>query len=185
MAEGKGTRLGGAHAPALEECALLSSAVDAFIRGNSNFESSVPVNEALEVMQGQTGLQEIFATPIQHKLLTMDGALTWALFLHTAPKHAIEGGDPRLGKFSEKKALAMIATVYDLGMEASVWEHFEEDSDDEDSDEDSTEGSEDGGGDPDELDLGAGPAIAPPEPEARQPRNKTSSKTSSGRAGKR
>lgn len=150
-------------APTLGDCEILAGAVDAFVRANASIESSVPVTGALEKMRGLGDLQEIFAAPIRERLFTMDSALHWALFLHSAPKSAVEGGDPRLKKFSEKKALALIADVYDLGMESAVWEHFEgSDDSDDGSSEDEEPGDEEPG------DEGPGDEEPEPEPEPRK-----------------
>lgn len=143
MSSEKGTHLGG---PAkLGDCPVLSGAVDAFIRANANFESSAAVTAAIDEMLALEDLQGVFEAPIRHKLLAMDAALCWALFLSSAPKHATSEGDPKLAKFSEKKALALIAAVYDVGMDSAVWEHFDADSEDEEDDDDEGETDEDDG----------------------------------------
>jgi hypothetical protein len=131
---------------ALLEHEVLYYAVEGFIRGNSNFESSGPVNDLVDEIGKCCRFEEVFAMPIQHKIFTMEVALRWALFLGTAPARAIEEGDspfsPNKG-FDANEAIYLIASVYDVGLQEAVWEHFEdEDDDDEDDDEEDFEEEE-------------------------------------------
>ena len=124
----------------------LFHAVEGFIRANTNFESSVPVNTAIEMIANCTSLQDLFTLVLQRQLLNMDGALHWALFLSLAPARAEEAGDrcfSAAAPFSATAALALIASVYDLGVQEVVAEHFEYDSEsDEEEDEDEVADSE-------------------------------------------
>lgn len=125
----------------LREHEELSLAVEGFIRANTNFESSIPVNTALEILNAQTSLQDVFTTVLQRQLLNLDGALRWALFLSLAPARAEEEGDQPFSPaapFSATAALALIASVYDMGVAEVVSAHFEYDSDS-DSEEESAE----------------------------------------------
>lgn len=130
-------RSSGSSKTPLEEHEELFHAVEGFIRANTNFESSIPVNTAIEMIAGCTTLQELFTMVLQRQLLNLDGALHWALFLSLAPARAEEAGDKPFSAaapFSATAALALIATVYDLGVQEIVGEHFEYDSEDEESD---------------------------------------------------
>lgn len=117
----------------LEEQSTLMVGVDSFVRSNANFESSIPIDSALEEMKACTGAQQLFTIPLRHQLFSMDAALHWALFLE-----AICGGadaQPRTGTawtdFSAKDALALLCTVYDVGVQEAIWDHFESVEDDE------------------------------------------------------
>jgi hypothetical protein len=121
----------------LADCPVLLGAVEEFVRANNHFDSSFPVNAALEEMAKCTTLLEIFELPLKHKLFTMEAALHWALFLKLAPDRAEEEGDttsPSGVTYSADKAFDIIKTVYDIGVQNAVWEHFEADDDDDDED---------------------------------------------------
>ena len=130
-----------ASAP-LGEHEELSLAIEGFIRANTNFESSIPVNATLEILNAQTCIQDVFTTVLQRQLLNLDGALRWALFLSLAPARAEEEGDQPFSPaapFSATAALALIASVYDMGVAEVVSAHFEYDSESESEDEESAE----------------------------------------------
>jgi len=120
----------------------LSLAVEGFIRANTNFESSIPVNATLELLNAQTCIQDVFTMVLQRQLLNLDGALRWALFLSLAPARAEEEGDRPFSPaapFSAAAALALIASVYDMGVAEVVSAHFEYDSESESEEEESAE----------------------------------------------
>ena len=129
----------------------LFHAIDGFIRANCNFESSVPVNAAITEIGTSASLQDAFMIPLQRQLFNLDSALRWVLFLTIAPERAEKEGDAPFapGSFSCQEALALVSQVYDIGVQESVWEHFEDD-DDEDDDEDDEDDDED---DEDDEDL--------------------------------
>ena len=125
-----------AKEPTLKDRPNLFNAIDSFIRANTNFESSVPVNAVIDDMDKCTRLQEIFQSPLQRQLFNMDAALRWALFMRCAPKRALEEGDPAYtDRFDVEAAIDLIAQVYDIGVQEHVWEHFEIDSDDDEEEE--------------------------------------------------
>jgi hypothetical protein len=115
----------------------LYHAIEGFVRANCNFESSVPINTAVEELGRCAGLQEAFAVPLQRQLFNMDAALRWVLFLAVAPRRAEEEGDAPFapGSFSCEEALGLISQVYDMGTQDSIWDHFESDDDDDDDEE--------------------------------------------------
>jgi len=127
-------------AAALADHPILSHAVEGFIRSNNNFESSVAINTAIEDIGKCADIQSVFAVPLQHKLFTMDSALRWVLFLSVAPGRAVQEGDAPFSdgtKFSPQAALGLVSAVYDVGVQETVWDHFEpEDDEYEDSGED-------------------------------------------------
>lgn len=113
----------------------LFHAIDGFVRANCNFESSIPVNAAIEDMIKLTNLQEIFAIPLQRQLFNFDTAVKWVFFLSVVPEKAQEEGDEmiaQLGEFSSKEAFNLIAQVYDIGTQENIWVHFDYDEDEED-----------------------------------------------------
>ncbi len=120
---------------------VLLGAVDSFIRANTNFESSVPINAAIDAMEGLSTREAIFSEPLQRQMFNLEAALRWALFMEVAPARAVEEGDPAFAdEFTASKSLALVSGVYDVGVQEAVWEHFE-DSDSESDEED--EGEED------------------------------------------
>lgn len=130
----------------------LFHAIDGFVRGNCNFESSIPVNIAIEDIGKCGSLQAAFMIPLQRQLFNMEAALRWALFLVVAPEGAEkEGDEPFDEEFSSQDALLLIAQVYDIGVQEMVWDHFEPDDEDEDEDEDGEDGEDDAGGEEEAL----------------------------------
>lgn len=118
--------------PGLAAHEALFHAIDGFIRANCNFESSVPVNAAIDEIGKSATLQGAFTTPLQHQLFNMDSALRWVLFLAVAPERAEKEGDAPFapGSFSSQDALTLISQVYDIGVQETVWEHFEPEEED-------------------------------------------------------
>jgi len=121
----------GAAAPAtpLRDHEELTLAIESFLRENTNFESSIPVNGALDAIAPLTTLQEVFTLPLQRQLLGLEGALKWALFLSLAGARAVDAGDApysAAAPFSAAAALTLIAQVYDLGVSEVVDAHFED-----------------------------------------------------------
>jgi len=123
---------------ALSEYSRLYDAAGEFVRANSSFESSVLINSAIDALGTTTDLNSAFLVPLQYRLFTMDAALHWALFLANAPDRAVREGDAPFSldaPFDANGALSGIASVYDVGVQMVVWEHFECDSEDEDGSE--------------------------------------------------
>lgn len=116
----------------------LFHAIDGFVRANCNFESSVPVNTAIDEIGKSVTLQEVFMIPLQRQLFNMDSALRWVLFLTVAPEHAEQEGDEpyTADTFSSEQALTLISQVYDIGVQEAVWEHFDVDEEEEEEYED-------------------------------------------------
>jgi hypothetical protein len=121
---------------------VLFAAIEGFTRGNCNFESSIPVNLAVEEMGKCTSIKEVFAIPLQRQLFSMDSALRWTFFLNIAPPRAEKEGDSPFADdgFSSNDAFTLISQVYDIGVQDAIWEHFEdedsEESEESESDED-------------------------------------------------
>jgi hypothetical protein len=126
---------------ALVEHEALYHAAEGFIRENSNFESSTAINTAIEELAQTTTLMDLFQLPLQHKLFNLDAALRWALFLSVAPARAVEEGDAPFSKnaFNADVALALVAGVYDIGIQEVAWVHFEAEDDDEEGEDDEEE----------------------------------------------
>jgi hypothetical protein len=116
--------------PALQDHPALWQAVEEFIKQNACFASSIPIDAAMQELGDCTDIQNLFAIPMQHRIISMDVALRWMLFLHRAPQRAVEAGDEPFSKdveFSADGALALIADVYDLGVNEAVYDFFDED----------------------------------------------------------
>ena len=132
----------------LAACPELFAAAEAFLMENTNFESSQPVAAAVEALGGLRSLREVFLAPLRRRLLGMEAALKWLLFLSAAPGLAREKEEEvpeALAVLDASEALGQIATVYDLGFQAAVAAHFEdsEDDDSDDSDDDSDDDEDD------------------------------------------
>lgn len=125
----------------LKERLIFASAVENFVRSNSNFESSVPVTTCVEELLNVSSVQDIFTVPIRHRLFTFNSALLWVMFLTLAPGRAVVEGEQQFasGGFSTKESLKLIASVYDNGVQKHVWEHFEDDDDSSDEEEEMDE----------------------------------------------
>jgi hypothetical protein len=135
-------------------------AIDSFIRGNSNFESSIVVNTAIEELEQCSSLQQCFALPIQHKLFNIDTALKWILFLNIVPEKIVEQNAEdeefsplveefnAFSEFSCSDAMKLIASIYDIGVQDIVLSHLEDDESDESDDE--SDGDEDDDSEEDE-----------------------------------
>jgi hypothetical protein len=107
---------------------LMFAAVEKFIHEHSNFESSVAAQTCIAALGEATTLNEAFEVPLKQKLLSMEGALYWVLFLSAGPDRAEADGDPAPSEaFSSREALALIAKVYDNGLQNHVLEHFDPD----------------------------------------------------------
>ena len=132
----------------------LSFAIDSFIRSNSNFESSVIINAAVEELEQCTSLQLAFAVPLQHKILTLESSLKWVFFLTNIISNLTsteadaevdaeaDAEDAKLKEFDDfnsNEALKLIASVYDIGVQETVLCHIDEDSDSESESESESE----------------------------------------------
>jgi hypothetical protein len=137
----------------LEERPMLFSAVAQFLKAHSNFESSQPIEAALEDLKSCTRMNDVFTLPLQHKLLSMDSALQYAMFLRAAPatfeaaleEEALETPFTGDAAFSCGFALDTIHSVYDLGvadLTSYVQEAIDEAEDDDEDDDESEEESE-------------------------------------------
>lgn len=137
-------------------------AIDSFIRGNSNFESSIVVNTAIEELEQCASLQQCFALPIQHKLFNIDTALKWILFLNIVPEKIVEQNAEddeftplveefnTFSEFSCSDAMKLIASIYDIGIQDIVLSHLEDDSDDDSDDESDGDSNGESDGDDEE-----------------------------------
>lgn len=134
-----------AAAPPLSEYPALFEAAGSFVRTNSQFESSVAIEAVVREVGLCTDAQAAFATPLSHKLFSMDAALRWALFLAVAPERAAQEGDALAGeaalpwRLQLAEAFGLVAAVYDLSVQDAVWTHFEDDDEDDDEEEDDEE----------------------------------------------
>ncbi|MFA6166483.1 MAG: hypothetical protein WC700_07710 [Gemmatimonadaceae bacterium] len=118
----------------------LSAAVESFVQSNTNFESSTMLKPVVDDLKACTDLNQLFILPLRQRIFSFSSALVWVVFLKNMPC-AVEDEAPPFSaavEFSADKALETIASVYDLGMQEAVWDHFE-DSDDEDSDDEDEE----------------------------------------------
>lgn len=134
---GGGTTLGApavALPPLKDAHPLLYEAASIFVQEHCNFESSAATKSCVNDLGEATSLQQAFAVPLRHKMLDMDSALYWVLFLQIGPARAAADGEAPPGEpFSAGEALNLIKAVYDNGVQTHILEHFEPDSDDDSS----------------------------------------------------
>ena len=137
------------------------AAIQSFLKAHNNFESTQSINAVFEELQHCTSMNDIFNLPLSHKMLNMDAALHFMIFLSKMPdafKSELDSDDleaPFVGKdsFSVPDAVNMITDLYDLGVSDMISPHIDEaiededeDEDDEDDEEEDDEEKEDGKG---------------------------------------
>jgi len=140
--------LGAVATPTLADTAPeLFDAIEGFIQQNAQFESSVVQARVIDAIGASTEIMGAFAIPMQHTLISMDGALRWAMFWRMAVDRG-ETKDFPSDAFSCDAAIRLITKIYDLGVKDAITQHFEasDDSDDEGDDEEDDDIDADGGG---------------------------------------
>jgi len=147
MSSAAAKKLAATAAPAaaanLAACPRLCHAVDGFIRGNTNFESSIAINTVADEAAACATHRALFETPLRHKLFTIDAALRWALFLSVAGGRAEAEGDAPFSAaapFLVHEALALVGGIYDVGLQEIAWDHFEADEELTDEEEEAATG---------------------------------------------
>lgn len=114
---------------------VLFGAISHFLENSSIFESSVPVDAALDEIAKVTKLNDAFAIPMRRMILNMDGCLRFALFLSVVGEKPVdEDESPFSGdsKFSPSVAFKAIAECFDLGVQDIVHNNVEDALDDAD-----------------------------------------------------
>jgi hypothetical protein len=120
----------------------LFDAIESFIHQNAIFDSSIVQKRVIDEIGDATDAMVAFAIPMQNALLSMEGALHWAMFWRTA----VDNEDVRsfpAKSFSADAAIRLISQVYDIRFQDAIMQHFEgsdSDSEDEGDDEDSSDG---------------------------------------------
>lgn len=114
----------------------LFDAIEGFIRQNANFESSIVQKRVVDEIGAATDVMVAFAVPMQNALLSMDGALRWAMFWRAAIDRNDTADFPS-DMFTADAAIRLITQVYDTGFQDAVLQYFEESdsSDDDEGDE--------------------------------------------------
>jgi hypothetical protein len=116
----------GPNRPLAETHPVLLDAIEFFLTENTVFESSNAVQLAMEDIEQSRNLNEAFIAAIQHKLLGMDAALRFCLFLAQAPEkinREIDVPEPAFDpadKFSADAAMNVIYDVYNLAVSGIV-----------------------------------------------------------------
>lgn len=130
---------------------ILMTAIESFLRDHSNVESTVAHDTMFKDIEECTTLDEVFLVPLKHKMLNMDNALRFILFLTIASATPIKDEDsgeedpdflPE-GRLDHTKAYGAIESCFDLGVKAAIWDYVDKaidgDSDDEDEGDDEEE----------------------------------------------
>lgn len=107
----------------------LVKAIDNFLNDHSGFESSVAHGEMLNDIRECTTLNDVFLVPLRHKIINMESALKFILFLRIATKAPIDDAEPDFigdSKFSTEEAFASIEELYDLGVQGAVHAHVDD-----------------------------------------------------------
>lgn len=126
--------------------AFIANAVRSFLEANSVVESTALIEQAVVALDGCVSSDEAFPVPISCGLLSMSGALSWALLLSVlsraeievdaSPDVAAEASAPSFDRtFDANAALKLIEEVFDKGVQDVVWDHFDESEDDDSYDE--------------------------------------------------
>lgn len=114
------------NCPLAETHPVLLDAIEFFLSENTVFESSNAVQLAMEEIEKCPNLNEAFIIAIQHKLLGMDGALRFGLFLAQAPEkinREIDVPEPTFAladKFSADAAMNVVYDVFNLAVSSIV-----------------------------------------------------------------
>lgn len=104
-------------------------AIGNFLKAHSGFESTVAHDAVISDIEEATTLNEVFLVPLQHKLINMESALKFVLFLWLASSKPIDDSEPAYSSdaaFSTESALEALEGIYDLGIQDAVWDHVEE-----------------------------------------------------------
>lgn len=114
------------NSPLAETHPVLLDAIEFFLTENTVFESSNAVQLAMDDIEKSQNLNEAFIVAIQHKLLGMDAALRFCLFLSQAPgqiNRDIDVPEPVFApadKFSADAALNVVYDVFNLAVSGIV-----------------------------------------------------------------
>lgn len=117
-------------------------AIECFLKAESCFESSVVIDGAMKDIKECVTLNDVFLVPLRDKILSMDGALHFILFLRTATSKPIDDSEPAFtadAKFSADDALEFLVGCYDLGVHDAVWSHVDDAIEGDEGDDDEPE----------------------------------------------
>lgn len=112
--------------PLAETHPVLLDAIEYFLTESTVFESSNAVQLAMEEVEKSKNLNEAFIVAIQHKLLGMDAALRFCLFLAQAPEkinRELDVPEPAFSaadKFSADAAMNVVYDVFNLAVSGIV-----------------------------------------------------------------
>lgn len=131
-------------------CPVADSAVS-FLNENSHFRSTSVLErlrKGLAKCEAKGDLRGFYLFPIREKMLGLNEALLWILFLKMHPFLPFdEGPEESAAKPAEngqsfwESALETLPSVYDIDYESLISTHWTPDSDSDDSDSDDSEGS--------------------------------------------
>ncbi len=140
------------NSPLAETHPVLLDAIEYFLTENTVFESSNAVQIAMDDVEKSHNLNEAFIVAIQHKLLGMDAALRFCLFLAQAPEkinREIDVPEPTFAaadKFSADAAMNVVYDVFNLAVsgivDAAVTSALGYDDESESEDEEEAEAAE-------------------------------------------
>lgn len=148
----------------LDACPRFLEAAEKFVADNSGFESSAVGEAVRRDLARAPSLHAAALVPLRHKVFGFETSLKWAFFVHTAAGRffgvdaeeevpASFRDSTRWPAFEPGRFFGEMVAIYDLAVDAAVWDHCASDSEDEDSEDEeeddvSGEGSEGPGGGP-------------------------------------
>lgn len=134
--QGKATaREGGAAAAMIDDVPRLIGAMDRFCSEHTNFESSTVGGLVHKAMAASSNMNQAALVPLQHKIFDFDSALKWGFFLmNVIPRILAEDGVDATFPFDVAAYYNELVDIYDIAVEAAVWDLCEEDDDSDESD---------------------------------------------------
>ena len=107
-------------------------AIDRFCLENIHFESSAIARTINLEMAASTDINQAALIPLSHTLFDLDTALKWGFFLMNAvPRILMENNSVLRNSFDIIQYNTKLVTIYDLGVQAMVWDFCEEECEEE------------------------------------------------------
>jgi hypothetical protein len=113
--------------PAIDD---VKEAVKSFIEENASFQSGPAIEITLDKMAKTSDVNDMFMVPMKEKMLDMQGALVWVMFISVGLRKLADEISFDGFKFDSNAAIKLIGEVYDRDAESSIWAHVYDDEED-------------------------------------------------------
>ena len=132
-------------------CPGLADVCARYVRMNSGYESTAANEAAVDEVAGCGDLQAAAMAPVHRGVFGLAAAVQWGFFFKSVTDNSASLGEmpETWPTFDANQYFVELAGVYDLGMEAAVWEYFD---DPEESDDSAADGEDGEDGEDDEDD---------------------------------